>query len=67
PIGGLAVFEGADTLHLRGLIVTPDGVTLLETTRTGSAADAAVMGRDAGEELLRRAGPRFFAAPSGPA
>jgi hydroxymethylbilane synthase len=67
PIGGLAAFESSDTLRLRGLVVTPDGVVLLQTTRKGPVADAVAMGRDAGKELLQRAGPRFFTVPPGPA
>lgn len=62
PIGGLAEFTGEGNMLLRGLIVTPDGVTLLETTRNGPASDAVAMGRDAGEELLGRAGPRFLSS-----
>src|SRR5690606_5047264 len=65
PIGGLAEITGPDTLRLRGLIVTPDGATLLETTRSGAAADAVALGRDAGAELLRRAGPGFLAHRAG--
>jgi hypothetical protein len=32
----------------------------LRTTRAGPASDAAALGRDAGDELKRAAGPRFF-------
>ncbi|HUF55891.1 MAG TPA: hydroxymethylbilane synthase [Thermohalobaculum sp.] len=61
PIGGLA--ELADgTMRFRGEIIRPDGSERLATERTGPAADAARMGRDAAEELRRRAGPGFFAA-----
>ncbi len=60
PIAGHAILtDGA--LHLRALIARPDGSTVIETERHGSASEAAAMGRDAGEELKRRGGPGFFA------
>lgn len=60
PIAGHAILtDGA--LHLRALIARPDGSTVIETERHGSATEAAAMGRDAGEELKRRGGPDFFA------
>ena len=60
PIAGLAEIEGDGGLTLRGLIARPDGSEVFETARSGLAADAEAMGRDAGEELRRRAGPGFF-------
>ncbi len=59
PIAGHAVLKGED-LHLRALVLRPDGSEALETERRGSAADAATLGRDAGQELRRRAGPDYF-------
>ena len=59
PIAGHAILTGTD-LHLRGLIARPDGSEVIETERRGPVADAAAMGRDAGEELKRRGGPGFF-------
>jgi hydroxymethylbilane synthase len=59
PIAGHAVLSG-DSLHLRGLIVKPDGSELLATERHGSAQDAEAVGRDAGLELKRRGGPGFL-------
>jgi hydroxymethylbilane synthase len=47
-------------LTLRGLVARPDGSELLETDRAGRTEDARSIGRDAGEELRRRAGPGFF-------
>jgi hydroxymethylbilane synthase len=61
PIAGHAVLEDNDTLHLRGLIVKPDGSELVATERRGPAADAERLGRDVGEELKRRGGPGFLA------
>jgi hydroxymethylbilane synthase len=60
PIAGHAVLTTDGGLHLRGLIVKPDGSELIATERRGAAADAEVMGRDAGHELKRRGGPGFL-------
>ena len=60
PIGGLAEIDDNGSLSLRGLIAKADGTEIIETTRSGPAADAEALGRDAGEELRKRAGPGFF-------
>jgi hydroxymethylbilane synthase len=60
PIAGHAVLTTDGSLHLRGLIVKPDGSELIATERRGAAADAEAMGRDAGHELKRRGGPGFL-------
>ena len=60
PIAGLAELDSGGGLTLRGLVARPDGSKIFETTRSSPAADAEAMGRDAGEELRRRAGPGFF-------
>ena len=59
PIAGLAELVGC-VISFRGLILTPDGTGCHETVRTGDGANAAVIGHDAGRELLSRAGPAFF-------
>ncbi len=59
PIAALAELQG-ERLSLRAQILREDGSESLETQREGLAVDAAAMGRDAGEELLSRAGPGFF-------
>ncbi len=60
PVAGLAELDSGGGLTLRGLVARPDGSDVFETARSGPAADAEAMGRDAGEELRRRAGPVFF-------
>ena len=60
PIAGLAVLNG-DNVHLRGLIVRPDGSQALTVERRGASGDAAALGADAGDELRRRAPAGFFA------
>jgi hydroxymethylbilane synthase len=62
PIAGLAVLDGAQGLHLRGLVASPDGRLLYRTIRDGDSKDAVALGADAGAELLARAGPDIFAA-----
>ncbi|MEM7178891.1 MAG: hydroxymethylbilane synthase [Pseudomonadota bacterium] len=60
PIGGLAdLIDGS--IRFRGEIIRPDGTERHGTERKGPPSDAAAMGRDAAEELRRRAGPDFFA------
>jgi hydroxymethylbilane synthase len=61
PIAGHATVEGRG-LSFRGMILSPDGRKVFETSRAGLAADAEALGTDAGRELKRRAGPDFFAA-----
>ncbi len=59
PIAGLAVIE-ADSLHLRGEILRPDGSEAISGARRGVLADASAMGRDLAEELLGKAPTDFF-------
>jgi hydroxymethylbilane synthase len=60
PIAGHAILASDGVLHLRGLIVKPDGSELIATERRGAATDAEALGRDAGHELKRRGGPGFL-------
>ena len=54
PIAALAEF-GPAGLHLRAAVLAPDGAWRHDAERTGAAADAERMGRDAGAELRRNA------------
>lgn len=59
PIAGLAaLFDGR--IRLRGEVLTPDGRLHYTAEREGPVSDAAALGYDAGEELLRKAGNSFF-------
>ncbi|KAJ4908663.1 hypothetical protein Rs2_12321 [Raphanus sativus] len=51
-----------ETLDGSGLVASPDGSRVLETSRKGPYVfeDMVKMGRDAGQELLSRADPGFF-------
>lgn len=60
PIAALAVARTFGRLRLDALVARPDGSKVIRTAREGPEADGAEMGRDAGEELRRDAGPGFF-------
>jgi hydroxymethylbilane synthase len=59
PIAALAcLIDG--TLSLRGLISTPDGSIIHRTEKTGPGKKADEIGRNAGEQLLDKAGHDFL-------
>ncbi len=59
PIAALAELVG-DRMTLRGEILRPDGSVAHVGDREGNYQDGAAMGTDLAEELLAKAGPRFF-------
>jgi hydroxymethylbilane synthase len=63
PMAALAELGADGVLELRALIIRPDGSECLTAARRGAAAEAAVLGADAGAELRRRASPGFFDLP----
>ena len=60
PIAALARLDG-DALALDALVASHDGREVFRTSRRGAAADGEAMGRDAGQELRRRAPAALFA------
>ncbi len=60
PIAGLAEIERG-VLRFRGLILTPDGSESYAIEVTGEVERARALGKDAGEEILKRAGQGFLA------
>ncbi|KAK1304265.1 hypothetical protein QJS10_CPB11g01654 [Acorus calamus] len=62
PIAGYAHQDKDGYCVFRGLVASPDGTRVLETTRQGSYSydEMIVMGEDAGNELKSRAGSDFF-------
>lgn len=54
PIAGHATVDG-ERLHLRGLLLSPDGTASAEGERLGSVTEAAQLGADLGRELRARA------------
>jgi hydroxymethylbilane synthase len=59
PIAGLARIEG-DAIAFEGLILKPDGSEAHAVSIGGNAANAAALGREAGEDVRARAGTEFF-------
>lgn len=59
PIAGHAVLENG-MVRFTGEILKPDGSQVHATARSGVAADAEALGRDAGAQLKADAGPDFL-------
>lgn len=59
PIAGHATIDGNE-LTFKGVILTPDGKKSHYISSGGPAANAAEIGKAAGEKLRRNAGPHFF-------
>jgi hydroxymethylbilane synthase len=59
PIAGHATIDG-DMLSFKGLILRPDGQEAHEVADEGPAAEAALIGRRAGETVRAKAGATFF-------
>ena len=61
PIAGYAQVAG-DRLRFDGIVLSQDGRESYEAHGSGSAGDAAAIGRAAGEDILRRAPQSFLAS-----
>jgi hydroxymethylbilane synthase len=61
PIAGLAEIMDDETLHFRGLILSPGGAEWHDVEVTGAVEQAEQLGRNAAEDVLDRAGPSFLA------
>jgi hydroxymethylbilane synthase len=60
PIAGHATLGRDGAIHLRGLILKPDGSQAVAAERRGAARDAESLGKDVGIELKQRGGPGFL-------
>lgn len=60
PIGGHAWLDN-DMLHLRAIILRPDGSQFFEIEMEGSPSDAISLGEKAARSLLKQAPPGFLA------
>lgn len=60
PLAAHATLDG-ETVNLACLALSRDGRDRFETTRTGPAAEAESLGRDAGREIAQKAGDKLFA------
>ena len=63
PIAGLAEIQSG-RLVFRGMILAPDGRQCHQARREGRPEAAIMLAEDAAGELLAKAGPGFFGAPS---
>jgi hydroxymethylbilane synthase len=54
PIGGLAVPVGATELELHAIVASLDGTRIIRYKGMGTRADAAALGRQVGEQLLKQ-------------
>ena len=62
PIAGYARKGEDGQLHFSGLVASTDGKKVYQTSRVGAfdAETGARLGREAGEQLKKEAGPEFF-------
>ena len=60
PIAGHAEVDGG-SLRFAGMLLSADGQEFYEASAEGDVADAAAIGRAAGEEIRRRAPAGFLA------
>jgi hydroxymethylbilane synthase len=61
PIGAHATLD-ASTIHIRSIIVSPDGGQVIRKEASGPAAEAAALGRALGDELLAEGGAKILEA-----
>ena len=66
PIGAYATVH-ADEVHLRAIIVSPDGTEIIRRQASGASREAAAIGRTLGEELLAQGGRQILEAVYGTA
>jgi hydroxymethylbilane synthase len=52
PVAGLAEETGDGQIHLRGAVLSPDGHTVLRLSRTGTPADAVLLGTLLARDLI---------------
>lgn len=62
PIAGYARLVDGGALHFDGMVLSPDGMEFYGAEGEGAPADAADIGRIAGEAVLSRARPGFLEA-----
>ena len=60
PLAGYAHLKGGQ-LQFHGMILSPDGREMFETSRFGNPDDARKIGKEAALELRKQAGKSFFA------
>jgi hydroxymethylbilane synthase len=63
PVAGLAEETGDGQIHLRGAVYSTDGQVALRLSRTGTPADAALLGRMLAQDLLDAGADRVLGVP----
>ena len=66
PIGAYATVDH-HSVHLRAIIVSPDGAEIVRKQASGARTDAAAIGRTLGEQLLAEGGKQILQAVYGAA
>jgi hydroxymethylbilane synthase len=61
PLGAFATREG-NTLHVRGVVASPDGRHVIRRETSGPAGDPAAAGRRLADELARAGADAILAA-----
>jgi len=64
PIGAHATLDGS-TIQIRAIVVSPDGTQVIRKESSGPGADAAILGRALGDELLAEGGAKILEAVYG--
>jgi hydroxymethylbilane synthase len=64
PIGAYATLDGS-AIHIRSVVVSPDGSEVIRREASGPVANAAAMGRALGDELLAAGGAKILEAVYG--
>ena len=64
PIGAYATLEGPQ-VHIRSIVVSPDGGQVIRKDASGPASEAAALGRALGDELLAAGGAKILEAVYG--
>lgn len=60
PIGAYAMVENARMVHIRAVVVSPDGTRVIRKEARGLVSDAAAIGRVLGEQLLAEGGKQIL-------
>ena len=60
PIAGIATVDG-EKISFSGMVLSDDGQEIHEKSCQGPVSDAAILGKNTGEEIRAMAGPDFFA------
>ena len=65
PIGAHATVDGGRMVHIRAVVVSPDGAQVIRKEASGLATEAAAIGRVLGEQLLAEGGKQILEAVYG--